>query len=181
MALFPAAQNIKGSAWYSLFAHAWLPRFFCGTWKLLHTTLCYTIVYHWITIIVTFKPYCTPSVRSVKALSLHQQTYIHCLLSLLPEISVPPTWEIFQLTLNSEQCITCLTSIVERQNDTAMLLPLYIADYVLHVLYRIFLRVTICKFSLRVTMNFIREFFALFTRRSPQFIELLETRLKHWT
>ena len=34
VASFPGAQKIGGSAWYSLFAHARLPRFFWGTWKL---------------------------------------------------------------------------------------------------------------------------------------------------
>ena len=31
---FPCARKIGGSAWYTLFAHARLPRFFWGTWKL---------------------------------------------------------------------------------------------------------------------------------------------------
>ena len=34
LASFPGAQKIGGNAWYTLFAHARLPRFFWGTWKL---------------------------------------------------------------------------------------------------------------------------------------------------
>ena len=82
----PSRSKIKGSGCYSLFVHAWLPRIFCGTWKLLYMTLCCTIVYHWITRVFTRMP----SVRSVKALSLYlRQTYAHHFSSLLPEISVP--------------------------------------------------------------------------------------------
>ena len=66
------------------------PQVFLLTWKLLYMTLCCTIVYHWITRVFTRKPYCMPSVRSVKALSLYlRQTYAHHFSSLLPEISVP--------------------------------------------------------------------------------------------
>ena len=34
IASFPGAWKVRGSAWYTLFAHAWLPRFSWGIWKL---------------------------------------------------------------------------------------------------------------------------------------------------
>ena len=80
------------------------PHVFLLTWKLLYMTLCCTIIYHWITRVFTRKPYCTPSVRSVKALSLHLwQTYTHHFRHCYQKYLSQTTWEIFQLTLNIEQ------------------------------------------------------------------------------
>ena len=42
LASFSGARKIGGSAWYTLFAHVWLPRFFWGTWKLMQNLLHYT-------------------------------------------------------------------------------------------------------------------------------------------
>ena len=86
----PSCSKIKGSGWLLTVCACMAPQVFLLTWKLLYMTLCCTIVYHWITRVFTRKPYCMPSVRSVKALSLYlQQTYAHHFSSLLPEISVP--------------------------------------------------------------------------------------------
>ena len=69
------------------------------------------------------------------------------------------SWEIFQLTFNSEKThCRVLHPLQKGRNDTAKLSPLHVADYVLHscqlYIYQIFLHVTICKLSLHFTINF---------------------------
>ena len=143
VASFPGTCKIGGSTWNTLFAHDRLPRFFWGTWKLLYMSLCCTIIYHWIIRVVTrnggalwdrscnsTKPYCTPLVRLVKALSLQfQQTYTgsHSFFVTATR-NIPPRrlgrsssspWMV-----NSP--LACLDLLRKGRNGTAKLSPLHV-------------------------------------------------------
>ena len=65
------------------------------------------------------------------------------------------TWEIFQLTLNSEQLLACLTSTSGRQKRHSKVNCGHRARRRLCSTLVHFFRVTICKLSLRVTINFM--------------------------
>ena len=64
----------------------------------------------------------------------------------------PITWEIFQLTLDSEDPLACLASTSKRQKPHSEVVTDVLHPCQLYI-YRIFLRVTICKLNLRVTIN----------------------------
>ena len=117
-----SAQKIGGSAWYTPFALARLPRFFWGTQKLLYSSLCSTIIYHWITRVVIRNG------GEFRERSCVQPSCIGCPWygrkarnraegrtnagNPSSFITVPSqtTWGIFQLTLNSEQptSVSCI-------------------------------------------------------------------------
>ena len=137
------------------------------------------------------KPYCAPSVRSVKALSLQlRQAYTgsNSFSSLLLEIPSQATWKIFQLTLNGEQPTSMFASTSERQKRHSQVVTIACHQLCSTRASCIFTKYYLCyhlQAQLTCHDKFCKKFSAhvqtLYTRCSLRFFECLGTRLKHWT